>query len=73
MSTPFHKNRLDQTFGTHPSSSMVCSDDICRLPQLAARFGLRTDEASATQGAVIELATGQGTQPRRWIRGSLGI
>jgi hypothetical protein len=52
---------------------MVCSDDICRLPQLAARFGLRTDEASATQGAVIELATGQGTQPRRWIRGSLGI
>ena len=57
MWTLFQKNGLDQTFGTYRFSSTVMTVSAgCRnWPQL----DLRTDGAPATQGAMIELATGR--------------
>ena len=56
MWTLFQKNRLDQAFGTYPRAALTTSAGCRNWPQL----GLRTDGASATQGAMIELATGRG-------------
>ena len=55
MWTLFQKNRLDQAFGTYPRAALTTSAGCRNWPQL----GLRTDGASATQGAMIELATGR--------------
>jgi hypothetical protein len=58
MWTLFQKNRLDQNLeliGLAPRSAMTTSAGCRKWPAL----GLRTDDASATQGAMIELATGR--------------
>jgi hypothetical protein len=58
MWTLFQKNRgwtrHLEPIGLAPWSAMTTSAGCHNWPQL----GLRTDEASATQGAMIELASG---------------